>query len=115
MPVRGKSFRTPTSQTAITPSTYILWPKASTVTASGGLKLVPDYTFENAPAPKVIVIPAQSGDAMLEWIRKSAKTADVVMSVCTGAFILAKTGLLSGKAATTHHGSYGRSPCSSAM
>jgi putative intracellular protease/amidase/YHS domain-containing protein len=79
-----------------------------TVTASGGLKLTPDYTFENAPVPKVIVIPAQSGnDAMLEWIRKSSKTADVVMSVCTGAFILAKTGLLAGKAATTHHGSYG--------
>ena len=79
------------------------------VTASGGLKLVPNYSFENAPAPKVIIIPAQSGnDAMLEWIRKSAKTADVVMSVCTGAFILAKTGLLAGKAATTHHASYGR-------
>ena len=78
------------------------------VTASGGLKLIPDYTFDHAPAPKVIVIPAQSGnDAMLDWIRKSAKTADVVMSVCAGAFILAKTGLLSGKAATTHHGSYG--------
>jgi DJ-1/PfpI family len=57
----------------------------------------------------VIVIPAQSGsDAMLEWISKSAKTADLVMSVCTGAFILAKTGLLAGKAATTHHGSYDR-------
>ena len=79
------------------------------MTASGWLKLVPDYSFGNAPAPKVIVIPAQSGsDAMLEWIRTSAKIADVVMSVCTGAFILAKTGLLAGKAATTHHGSYDR-------
>jgi len=79
-----------------------------TVTASGGLKLMPDYTFDNAPTPKVIVIPAQNGnDAMLAWIRKSSKTADVVMSVCAGAFILAKTGLLAGKAATTHHGFYG--------
>jgi putative intracellular protease/amidase/YHS domain-containing protein len=79
------------------------------VTASGGMKLVPDYTFANAPVPKVIVIPAQSGNAaLLDWIRQSAKTADVVMSVCTGAFILADTGLLAGKAATTHHGSYSR-------
>lgn len=78
------------------------------VVGSGGLKLLPDYTFDNAPAPKIIVIPAQKGnDAMLEWIRKSSKTADVTMSVCTGAFILAKTGLLAGKAATTHHSSYG--------
>jgi putative intracellular protease/amidase/YHS domain-containing protein len=79
------------------------------VTASAGLKIAPDYTFQTAPAPKVIVIPAQNGEsaAMLEWIRKSSKTADVTMSVCTGAFVLAKTGLLSGKAATTHHSAYG--------
>jgi putative intracellular protease/amidase/YHS domain-containing protein len=78
------------------------------VTASSGLKIVPDYTFQTAPAPKVIVIPAQDGEspAMLNWIRKSAKTADVTMSVCTGAFVLARTGLLAGKAATTHHGAY---------
>jgi transcriptional regulator GlxA family with amidase domain/YHS domain-containing protein len=78
------------------------------IRASGGMKIVPDYTLESAPPPKVIVIPAQSdpSGAVLEWIRKSTKTTDVTMSVCTGAFLLAKTGLLSGKAATTHHGSY---------
>jgi transcriptional regulator GlxA family with amidase domain len=74
------------------------------------MTIIPDYTFENAPAPKVIVIPAQSrpGQATLEWIRKSTKTTDVTMSVCTGAFVLARTGLLSGKAATTYHGAFGR-------
>ena len=78
------------------------------VTASAGLKIVPDYTFQTAPSPKVVVIPAQNGEsaAMLEWVRTSAKTADVTMSVCTGAYVLAKTGLLSGKAATTHHSAY---------
>jgi len=72
------------------------------------MKIVPDYSLATAPPPKVIVIPAQQGrgEATLEWVRKSAKTADVVMSVCTGAFLLAKTGLLSGKAATTHHASF---------
>ena len=76
------------------------------IQASGGMKIIPDYTLETAPAPKVLVIPAQGGasKAMLEWIRKSAKSADVTMSVCTGAFLLAETGLLAGKAATTHHG-----------
>ena len=78
------------------------------VTVSGGMKVIPNYTFANAPAPKVIVIPAQKGgDAMLEWIRKSSKSTDLTMSVCTGAFLLAKTGLLAGKSATTHHASYG--------
>jgi len=78
------------------------------IAASAGMKIVPEYTFQTAPQPKVIVIPAQNGEstAMLEWIRKSTKTTDITMSVCTGAFVLAKTGLLSGKPATTHHGAY---------
>jgi YHS domain-containing protein/putative intracellular protease/amidase len=75
---------------------------------AGGMQIIPDYTFANAPAPKVIVIPAQSkpSEAMLRWIRESTKNTDVTMSVCTGAFILAKTGLLSGKSATTFHSAF---------
>jgi putative intracellular protease/amidase/YHS domain-containing protein len=80
------------------------------IRTSGGMQIVPDYTIANAPAPKVIVIPAQSdpSPAVLDWIRKSSKTTDVTMSVCTGAFVLAKTGLLNGKSATTYHGAFGR-------
>jgi putative intracellular protease/amidase/YHS domain-containing protein len=78
------------------------------IRASGGMKIIPDYTLETAPAPKVIVLPAQNNDsdAVLSWIRKSSKSADVTFSVCTGAYLLAQTGLLAGKAATTHHASY---------
>jgi transcriptional regulator GlxA family with amidase domain len=43
---------------------------------------------------------------MLEWIRTSTKSTDVTMSVCTGAYVLARTGLLSGKSATTFHRAY---------
>ena len=78
------------------------------IRVSGGMRIVPDHTFEDAPPPKVIVIPAQGGESpkMLEWIRKASAGSDVVMSVCTGAFVLADTGLLSGKTATTHHAAY---------
>jgi transcriptional regulator GlxA family with amidase domain len=87
---------------------YTVSETTAPIQASGGMKIVPDYTLENAPAPKVIVIPAQSepSAAVLEWIRKSTKNTDVTMSVCTGAFVLAKTGLLSGKAATTFHAAF---------
>ena len=80
------------------------------IRTSGGMQIVPDYTVQNAPPPKVIVIPAQSepSAAVLEWIRKSTKSTDVTMSVCTGAFVLAKTGLLNGKSATTFHGAFTR-------
>lgn len=87
---------------------YTVSDKTNPIQAGGGMKIVPDYTFDNAPAPKVIVIPAQDdpSPAMLDWIRKSSKDTDVTMSVCTGAFVLAKTGLLSGKSATTFHGAF---------
>jgi transcriptional regulator GlxA family with amidase domain len=71
---------------------------------SAGLRLVPDYTFETAPEPKVVVVPAQrGGKALHAWLRKVSASTDVIMSVCTGAFQLGSAGLLAGKSATTHH------------
>jgi YHS domain-containing protein/putative intracellular protease/amidase len=88
---------------------YTVAESTDPVQVTGGLKIVPRYTFENAPQPKVILIAEQRGsDAMVEWIQTRAKAADITMSVCTGAFLLAKTGLLNGKTATTHHGAYAR-------
>jgi transcriptional regulator GlxA family with amidase domain len=88
---------------------YTVSETTAPIQASGGMKIVPGYTLANAPAPKIIVIPAQSdpSPAVLEWIRKSSKDTDVTMSVCTGAFVLARTGLLSGKSATTFHSAFG--------
>ena len=87
---------------------YAVAESLAPVHADGGMTIIPNYTLASAPAPKVVVIPAQSEptEAVLAWVRNVARTADVVMSVCTGAFLLAKTGLLSGKEATTHHSAY---------
>jgi transcriptional regulator GlxA family with amidase domain/YHS domain-containing protein len=87
---------------------YTVSETSKAIRASGGMKIVPDYTIETAPPPKVIVIPAQSNqnEPVLNWVRQASKNTDVTMSVCTGAFLLAATGLLSGKSATTHHGAY---------
>jgi transcriptional regulator GlxA family with amidase domain len=56
---------------------------------------VPDYAFETAPHPKVIVIPAEdSSEGMPQWIQKASASGELTMSVCVGAVTLAKTGLL---------------------
>jgi transcriptional regulator GlxA family with amidase domain len=83
---------------------YTVSEKTEPIEASAGMKIVPDYTFETAPAPKVVVIPAQAGSPALHaWLRKIVDSTDVTMSVCTGAFQLGRAGLLNGLEATTHH------------
>jgi transcriptional regulator GlxA family with amidase domain/YHS domain-containing protein len=83
------------------------------IRASGGMQIVPDYTFATAPAPRIVVVPAQHGyrdpavrKEMFDWLRKSAEKNDLTMSVCAGAFLLADTGLLDGKSATTIHNAW---------
>lgn len=81
--------------------------------AIGGLRLVPDHAFADAPAASVLVVPGGDGRkrAMrdvetLRWVRSQAAAAQAVLSVCTGAFILAHAGLLEGLSATTHHSTF---------
>jgi transcriptional regulator GlxA family with amidase domain len=80
------------------------------IRATGGLQITPDYDLNTAPQPKLVVVPAQSPptEARKAWLRRVSQQADVTISVCTGAFVLAKAGLLAGKVATTHHDFYDR-------
>jgi transcriptional regulator GlxA family with amidase domain len=72
---------------------------------AGGLTIVPNFSFDDAPKPQIIVIPAQSGRTAPQkaWLLANSADADVTMSVCTGASMLAAYGLLDGQTATTHH------------
>lgn len=83
---------------------FTVGPTETMLTMTGGLQIKPHYSINNAPQPHVIVVPAQRAtDETRAWLRKAAAGTDVTMSVCTGAFQLARAGLLKGMAATTHH------------
>ena len=70
----------------------------------------PEHTIDKCPKPDIVVVPgggvgALTSDAkIMDWIKQRAADSEVVMSVCNGAFVLQKAGLLDGLEATTHHG-----------
>lgn len=77
------------------------------ITVSAGAKLIPQFDLASAPTPKVVVVPGQppQSENVNNWLRSVARKTDVMMSVCTGALVLAAAGLLDGHTVTTHHGS----------
>jgi transcriptional regulator GlxA family with amidase domain/YHS domain-containing protein len=79
------------------------------ILTSGGATIVPKFALASAPAPKVVVVPAQSdpSPAVKSWLVNAAKHADLLMSVCTGALVLAQAGLLDGRTVTSHHSAFG--------
>jgi putative intracellular protease/amidase len=80
------------------------------IRTSMGMSVNPEFTYSNAPSADVLVIPGGGVDPQLDnaatiaWLKASAKKAEVVLSVCNGAFFLAKAGLLDGLEATTFAG-----------
>lgn len=80
---------------------------APRVRTMGGLDLGVTCEFGDAPAFDVLVVPGgdmQNVDAAgLDWLRRAAGEADIVLSVCMGALLLARAGLLDDLDATTHH------------
>jgi transcriptional regulator GlxA family with amidase domain len=77
-------------------------------TGVGGLTVVPKYSFDSAPRASILVVPGGGTGALtrdersMAFIRRAAAEAEIVMSVCSGAFVLGSAGLLDGLKATAH-------------
>ena len=89
--------------------TYIAAKSMEPVPSDCGFSLMPTTTFDDCPPLDVICVPggfgtvtAMQDPVILDFVRKAAREATYVTSVCTGAFILGAAGLLEGKRATTH-------------
>jgi transcriptional regulator GlxA family with amidase domain len=84
---------------------YTIAETADAVEMTDGLKITPTYTFDTMPQPHIICVGANTNDsdAVMHMLRNAQGKVDLTMSVCTGAFKLAKSGILDGKSATTHH------------
>jgi transcriptional regulator GlxA family with amidase domain len=88
------------------------------IRARNNLLITPNYLLADCPEPDIVLIPGGGGmypdgtpfgsrkemhnEVLLNWVREKNKTAELMLSVCTGSLILAKAGLLEGLSATTH-------------
>ncbi|NTS76803.1 DJ-1/PfpI family protein [Catenovulum sp. SM1970] len=87
---------------------FLIAEKHAPVTARGGYQVLPHYSIDDHPPIDVIVVVGgvhtteMHNTKVLNWIAATDKTAQYVVSVCTGVFILANAGLLKGLPVTTH-------------
>ncbi|MFA0809925.1 DJ-1/PfpI family protein [Microbulbifer epialgicus] len=83
-----------------------------TITSAMGLQVVPDTSFDQESQFDAVIIPggginkAMENPKILRWIKEQSEQVQYVLTVCNGAFILANTGLLDGKKATTIRGAF---------
>jgi cyclohexyl-isocyanide hydratase len=87
----------------------LVWKTLNPIVAGGGMRILPDVTYETCPQLDLICVPGGGGmnpllndPETLDFIRDKAATARFVTSVCTGSLVLAAAGLLKGKRAACH-------------
>ncbi|MPY56701.1 GlxA family transcriptional regulator [Streptomyces spongiae] len=77
------------------------------VPTTSGLTLVPEHALADAPVPHTLLVPGGQGTRrpapeLVAWLREHGPRAERLVSVCTGAILLAEAGFLDGRRATTH-------------
>lgn len=91
-------------------SVYTISESGTTIKTINGLQVLSDFSTDNCPQPDILIIPGGNGTrqlvnnfSVMQWIKKSAEKSEIVFSVCSGARLLAKAGLLNDLEFTTHH------------
>lgn len=92
---------------------YTVAEKAGPIRTRGGLIVTPHYTLADCPRPDILLIPGGQGTRallthtdLLVWIAAQANRVEHLLSVCTGALVLGRAGLLDGLEVTTHHSAF---------
>lgn len=89
---------------------YTVSEKPGPIAARDNLSINPQYNFSDAPHTDILLVPGGPGtekeifnDILIDWIKSTSQEVELLLSVCDGAVVLGKAGLLENLSATTHH------------